>query len=106
VYISLSKAVAQAHRRLFPDEPRDPKTLQTIALALTELMPIYAVHLDRELTEPELLSTRFTEPVMEQLAVSKVRFEAALVTLQITSLEMARVSLTMRQSPRLPSGRR
>lgn len=106
MYIPLSKAVAQAHRSLFPDEPdRNPKTLQTIALALTALMPIYRSDSDRELTEPELLSEGFTPAAMEQLAVSKVRFEAALQTLQIPSLEMARVSLTMRQSPRLPSAR-
>ena len=31
-----------AHSRLFPDEPyKDPRTLQVIALALTELMPMY-----------------------------------------------------------------
>ena len=107
MYIPLSKAVAQAHRRLFPDEPyRDPKTLQTIALAFTALMPIYRGHSDRELTEPELLSERFTESTMEQLTVSKVRFEAVLEALQVTSLDVARASLTMRQSPRLPSARR
>jgi hypothetical protein len=42
---------------------------------------------------------------MERLAVSTVRLEAALMTMQVASLEMARVTLTMRQSPR-PSGRR
>jgi hypothetical protein len=36
---------------------------------------------------------------MELLAVSKRRFEVALETLQATSLEQARVSLTLRQSP-------
>ena len=57
MYIPLSKAVAQAHRRLFPDEPvRDPKTLQTIALAFTALMPIYRASSEQQLTEPELLS--------------------------------------------------
>ena len=61
MYIPLSKAVAQAHRRLFPDEPvRDPKTLQTIALAFTALMPIYRASSEQQLTEPELLSERFT----------------------------------------------
>jgi hypothetical protein len=37
---------------------------------------------------------------MELLSVPKVRFEAALDTLQVASLEQARVSLTLRQSPR------
>lgn len=102
----MSKAVAQAHRRLFPDEPyRDPKTLHAIALALTALMPIYRANTERELTEPELLAEGFSESAMEKLAVSTVRLEAALTTLQVGSLEMARVSLTMRQSPRLPSAR-
>jgi hypothetical protein len=106
VHIPLSTAVAQAHRRLFPDEPcRDPKTLEAIALALSALMPIYRANSQRELTEPELLAERFTESVMARLAVSTVRLEAALVTMQVASLEMARVTLTMRQSPR-PSGRR
>ena len=106
MHIPLSTAVAQAHRRLFPDEPgRDPKTLEAIALALSALMPIYRANSERELTEPELLAERFTEPAMARLAVSTVRLEAALVTMQVASLEMARVTLTMRQSPR-PSGRR
>jgi hypothetical protein len=106
VHIPLSTAVAQAHRRLFPDEPyRDPKTLKAIALALSALMPIYRTNSERELTEPELLAERFTEPAMARLAVSTVRLEAALVTMQVASLEMARVTLTMRQSPR-PSARR
>jgi hypothetical protein len=101
VYIPLSKAVAQAHRRLFPDEPvRDSKTLQTIALAFTELMPIYRASSKQQLTEPELLNERFTESGMEELIVSKVRFDAVIATLQVASLDVARVSLTMRQSPR------
>lgn len=106
MHIPLSTAVAQAHRKLFPDEPyRDPKTLEAIALALSALMPIYRANSERELTEPELLAERFTEGAMARLAVSSVRLEAALVTMQVASLEMARVTLTMRQSPR-PSGRR
>jgi hypothetical protein len=51
------------------------------------------------LTEPELAVQRFTEAAMESLVVSKRRFEAALDTLQVASLEQARVSLTLRQSP-------
>lgn len=101
MYIPLSKAVAQAHHRLFPDEPvRDPKTLQAIALAFTALMPIYRAGSQQQLTEPELVRERFTEAAMEELIVSKVRFDAVIATLQVASLDMARVSLTMRQSPR------
>ena len=96
--IPLSKAVAQAHRRLFPDEPQHPRTLQTIALALTDLIPIYRG--DYQLTEPELLAERFTAASMDELVVSERRFQAALETLQVQSLDMARASLTLRQSPR------
>jgi len=98
VLIPLSKAVAQAHRRLFPDEPQHPRTLHTIALALTDLIPIYRG--DYQLTEPELLAERFTAASMDELVVSERRFQAALETLQVQSLDMARASLTLRQSPR------
>ena len=104
MYIPLSKAVALAHRRLFPDDPfSEPKTLHTIALAFSALMPIYRGDSGRELTEPELEVERFTTTSMEELAVSKIRFEAALMTLRMESLDLARASLTMRQSPRVPS---
>jgi hypothetical protein len=101
VFIPLSKAVAQAHRRLFPDESyRDPKTLKIIALALTVLVPIYRRGTEAELTDPELEAERFNATSMEELMVKKIRFEAALDTLQIGSVDIARASLTLRQSPR------
>jgi hypothetical protein len=111
IFIALSKAVAQAHSRLFPDDPyKDPRTLQVIALALTELMPIYwrdaRTGQRHQLTEPELVASQFTAAAMELLSASKRRFEAALETLQVTSLDQARASLTLRQSPRPASARR
>jgi len=107
-FLALSKAVARAHSRLFPDEPyKDPSTLQVIALALTDLIPMYwrdaRTGEQHQLTEIELAAAQFTRQVMELLSVPKVRFEAALDTLQATSLDQARVSLTMRQSPRTPA---
>lgn len=105
-FIGLAKAVARAHARLFPDEPhKDPRILQVIALAFTELMPIYWSESGRQLTEPELLAERFLPEGMERLVVSRRRLEAALETLQVTSLDQARVSLTLRQSPRPSSAR-
>ena len=101
MYIPLSKAVAQVYRRLFPEEIyRNPRTLQTIALALTALIPIYRCKSGCQLTEPELEAERFSAVSMDELMVSKVRFEAALDTLQMESLDLARASLTLRQSPR------
>lgn len=103
-FLALSKAVARAHRRLFPEEPTDPRTLRVIALALTELMPMYwrdaRTGERNQLTEPELAASTFTPAAMEVLIVSRVRFEAALDTMQAASLDQARVSLTLRQSPR------
>lgn len=109
-FIALSKAVARAHSRLFPDEPyKDPRTLQVIALALTDLIPMYwrdaRTGERHQLTEPELAAAQFTRAVMDLLSVPKVRFEAALATMQATSLDQARVSLTQRQSPRLATAR-
>ena len=105
MFIPLSQAVAQAHRRLFPDEPyQDLSTLQTIALALTDLIPMYwqdaRTGQRHQLNEPELAAASFTPAAMKVLWVPKRRFEAALATMQVTSLDQARVSLTLRQSPR------
>ena len=105
-FIVLSKAVARAHSRLFPEEPyKDQRTLQVIALALTELLPMYwrdpRTGERQELTEPELAASTFTPIAMELLSVPRRRFEAALETLQAASLDQARASLTLRQSPRL-----
>jgi len=104
-FIALSKAVARAHSRLFPDEPyKDPRTLAVIALALTDLIPMFWCDARtgerHQLTEPELAAAQFTKAVRELLSVPKRRFEAVLDTMQATSLDQARVSLTMRQSPR------
>lgn len=109
-FIALSNAVSRAHSRLFPEEPyKDLRTLQVIALALTDLMPMYwrdaRTGERHELTEIELAASTFTPAAMEILSVSRVRFEAALDTMQAASLDQARVSLTLRQSPRSRSGR-
>ena len=106
-FIGLASAVARAHGRLFPEEThKSPRTLQVIALALTDLMPIYTLDGQRELTAPELTVEAFAAAGMERLVVSKVRFEAALDTMQCASLDQARASLTLRQSPRLSTVRR
>ncbi len=105
VFLPLSKAVARAHSKLYPEEPyNDPRTLAAIALALSGLMPFYwrdpASGRLIELTDLELSAAQFTKAALEVLAVSVPRFEAALESLQATSLDQARVSLTLRQSPR------
>ncbi len=109
-FIVLSKAVARAHSRLFPEESyKDPRTLQVIALALTELMPMYWCDARtgerHQLTESELAAAQFTKAVMELVSVPARRFEAALEMMQVASLDQARASLTLRQSPRPISAR-
>jgi hypothetical protein len=106
-FIGLTSAVAQAHGRLFPDEPyKSPRTLQVIALALTDLMPVYTRDERRQLTAPELTMGAFTAAAMELLMVSRLHFETALETMQAASLDQARASLTLRQSPRAATARR
>jgi hypothetical protein len=104
MFISLSKAVAQVHSRLFPNEPfKDHQTLQAIALALTDQIPMYwhdaRTGEKHQLTEPELAAAQFTRSVMDLVLVPKKRFEVALVTLQVAALEQAYASVTLRQSP-------
>ena len=76
--------------------------LQVIALALTELIPMYwrdaRTGEEHQLTEPELACAQFTRAVMEVLLVPKKRFEVALGTMQVESLDQARASLTLRQN--------
>ena len=57
------------------------------------------------MVEVELAAAQFTRAMMELISVPKRRFEAALETMQTASLEQARASLTMRQSPRPVSAR-
>ena len=91
-FIELSRAVVRAHGKLFPEESyRDLRTLQNIALALTDLMPIHWRDTGRQLTEPELARL----PALDALMVSRLRFEAALDTMQAASL----VSVPSRASP-------
>ena len=108
--IVLSKAVARAHSRLFPEASyKDPRTLQVIALALTKLLPMYwrdpTTGERHQLTEVELAAAQFTKAMMEFISLPKRRFEAALEMMQAASLDQARASLTLRQSPRRISAR-
>ena len=114
-YIPLARAAALAHDRLFPEHPtKDTKTLDVLALALSALMPLYQRDMQsgalRALGEQELSRGRFTrgatrlelanrEP-LRFLVVSLAELAAAIDKLARDSLAAARVSLTLRQSPR------
>lgn len=98
--IPLWEAAAVAFERLFPqEEERDARLLDVIALALSALIPIYTRNKEsgalRELTETEM---PFEDGRHE--VVSLPQLERALKTIDLGSLDAARVSLTVRQSPR------
>jgi hypothetical protein len=103
-YLPLWRAVAITHGRLFPEEPHsDPKLLDVIVLALSALIPIYRRDANgglHELLDTEIAARPFGA---ENLEVPLKEFERALGMLQVGSLEAARASLTLRQSPR-PAG--
>lgn len=95
--LPLREAVIVAQLRLFP-EPSDwhPKLLATIAIALSDLMPIYATcsggAVLRELTEAEILAGCF----MRNAVVSFRDLERAIAALRFDSPEAARATLTLR----------
>jgi hypothetical protein len=119
-FIPLARAAALAHERLFPEQPsKDFKTLDVIALALSALVPLYQRDMEsgalRALGEAEIAAGRFTRgattlefpdrPPLRYLVVSREQLPAAIETLTNDSLLAARVSLTLRQSPRAPEAR-
>lgn len=75
--------------------------LQSIALALTDLLPMYWTDPRTgerlQLTELELAAAQFTRKMTELISVPRRRFEAALDTLQLASLDQARRNLAVRQ---------
>jgi hypothetical protein len=115
-YFPLARAAAIAHERLFPEQPtKDAKTLDVIALALSTLIPIYESEdggAPRALGEAELAAGRFTRggtrlevpgrAPIRFLMVSRSDLNDALEKLAQDALTAARVSLTLRQSPRHP----
>ena len=104
-YLPLWRAVAIAQVSLFPEQAEtDPKLLDVIVLALSALMPIYrrdangALH---ELVDAEIAARPLTAECLE---VPLKEFERALGMLRVGSLDAARASLVLRQSPRQAAG--
>jgi hypothetical protein len=117
-FIPLARAAALVHERLFPEQPsKDYKTLDVIALALSVLIPLYQRDMEsgalRALEETEITAGRFTRgattlefpnrPPLRFLVVSRESLAGAIQKLQDDSLVAARVSLTLRQSPKTTS---
>ena len=114
-FIPLARAAAIVHERLFPEHPgKDAKTLDVIALALSTLMPLYQRDMEsgalHALAEAELAAGRFTRgattlefpdrPPLRYLVVKRAELDRAARALMSDALTAARVSLTLRQSPR------
>jgi hypothetical protein len=112
-FIPLARAAAIVHDRLFPSHPsKDSKTLDLIALALSELVPMYQRDMNtgalRALTQQEVAAGRFTRgattleiagrPALRYLVVSREQALAAAETLARDPVRAARVSLPQRQS--------
>jgi len=119
-FIPLARAAALAHDRLFPEQTvKDAKTLDLLALALSALIPLYQRDMEsgalRALGEEDVAAGRFTRgamrlefadrPPLRFLVVSRERLAGAIQKLQDDSLLAARVSLTLRQSPKATSSR-
>lgn len=118
--VTLCEAVAAARERLrLGLADGNARLLHTIALAISELMPIYTrdsgQSSPRPLTEAEILAGRFTlgatrlefldgRPSLADLAVPSSDLDRALSMLRPDWLERPRALLTLRQSAKAPSG--
>ncbi len=113
-YMPLPRAASLAHERLFPGAVKEVKTLDVLALALSALVPLYQRDMEtgelRPLSGEEVQAGRFTrgatrleipgrEP-LRFLVVPRGGVEGALEKLAGDALLAARVSLTLRHSPR------
>jgi len=101
--ISLRSGATDSLRRILPGEnDRDPRLLDVVALALSELIPIYRTDGDgtlRKLTDAEVVADRFLLDA-GKLLVSRDDLERAMARLQAESPDDARVRRALRQSPK------
>ncbi len=96
-FLPLARAAALAHERLFPGRPsKDAKTLDLLALALSELMPLYQLGAEngslRALEKAEIAAGRFTRgattleyahrPPLRSLVILRSGLDAALDQLE------------------------
>ena len=113
-FMPLPRAASLAHERLFPGAPKEAKTLDVLALALSALVPLYQRDMEtgelRPLSGEEVQAGRFTraatrleipgrEP-LRFLVVPRQAVDGALARMANDAVLAARVSLTLRQSPR------
>lgn len=112
-YLPLARAAVLVHEQLFPDQPKESKALDIIALALSVLVPLYQRDADsgslRALSESEMTSGRFTRGAttlefpnrapLRFLVVAREPLYKAIETMREDAIIAGRVSLTWRQRP-------
>lgn len=103
--VPLREAAALAFERLFPDQAdRDPKLLEIVAFALSALVTVYRCDVGsaelREVGEAEFAAGGFGRAI-DRLFIPAQQLERALPAFRVSSPEAARISLTLRQSPRI-----
>jgi hypothetical protein len=118
-FIPLARVAAMVYERLFPQHAgKESKTLDLIALALSAVVPLYRRDTEsgavERVSEQDLAAGRFSRGAttlelgarapLRYLVVARADLARAIETLVRDSATAARVSLTLRQSPR-PSAR-
>jgi hypothetical protein len=115
-FIPLARVAAMVYERLFPDHAgKESKTLDVIALALSAVVPLYRRDAEsgavERVAEQDLATGRFSRgattlefgpprPPLRFLVIAREDLARAIETLVRDSVTAARVSLTLRQSPR------
>ncbi|HET7366463.1 MAG TPA: hypothetical protein VFJ70_23060 [Burkholderiales bacterium] len=114
-FIPLARVAAMVHDRLFPEHAcKESKTLDVIALALSAVVPLYRRDSEsgavERVSEQDLATGRFSRGAttlefgnrspLRFLVVAREDLSRAIETLVRDSVTAARVSLTLRQSPR------
>ena len=112
--IPLARAAALAHNRVFPGESvRDMKTLDLLALALSELVPLYQREGEKDaprlLDKTEIVAGRFTrgatrlerptQPPLRFLMVSRRDLSVALKALAEDEAAISRISALTHPRP-------
>jgi hypothetical protein len=119
-FIPLARVAAMVHDRLFPEHAsKESKTLDVIALALSAVVPLYRRDAEsgavERVSEQDLSTGRFSRgattlefggarPPLRFLVIAREELSRAIETLVRDSVTAARVSLTLRQSPRPSAG--
>ena len=119
-FIPLARVAAMVHDRLFPEHAsKESKTLDVIALAVSAVVPLYRRDAEsgavERVSEQDLSTGRFSRgattlefggarPPLRFLVIAREELSRAIETLVRDSVTAARVSLTLRQSPRPSAG--